>query len=134
MPHLPHRYVENETHRQKIAYSCPENPGGSPKLAVHFEADCDDEPLVSPAAASRLTVLLQQGAIDLGEISDAIRACPEFELIVLRMSESLALSLGTRVASIEDAVVILGKDQLYALVQTWSGGRASQDSVPKARG
>jgi HDOD domain-containing protein len=134
MPHFLHRSVGNETHRQKTARSAPDNPGGSPKLAIHFASEGDHEPLVSPAAASRLTVLLQQAAIDLGEISDAIRACPEFELVVLRVSESLALSLGTRVATIEDAVVILGKDQLYALVQTWSGGRASQGSIPEARG
>jgi hypothetical protein len=87
---------------------------------------------VSLAAALQLTVLLQQAAIDLGEISDAIRACPEFEVVVLRTSESLALSLGTRVASIEDAVVILGKDQLYTLVQTWSGGKSGPAIVPKA--
>jgi hypothetical protein len=134
MPHLLHRSVDHETHRQEIACSGPENSGGNPRLAVHFASDGDDKPLVSPAAASRLTVLLQQAAIDLGEISDAIRACPEFELVVLRVSESLALSLGTRVASIEDAVVILGKDQLYALVQTWSGGRASEAPISKARG
>jgi hypothetical protein len=131
MPHLLHRSAANEIHRQQIMCSGRDDTDGRSKVGVHLAKDSGEVPLVSLAAASQLMALLQQAAIDLGEISDAIRACPEFQVLVLRTSEPLALSLGTRVASIEDAVVILGKDQLYTLVETWSGGRSTPAIVPK---
>jgi hypothetical protein len=130
LPHLLHRPVHGEIRTQDVSSSGQAAVDAISNLPICFPVNSEQSPLVSPAAASQLTTLLAQTAIDLGEISDAIRACPEFELVVLRMSETLALSLGARVASIEEAVVILGKDHLNVLVQTWSGSRSSEP-VPK---
>jgi len=78
------------------------------------------------AAVARLNVLLEQATIDLGEISKAIRECPEFELLVLQTSDSLALSVGIPTLDIEDAVVVLGKNRLKILLRVWSSGHVTE--------
>ncbi len=70
----------------------------------------------------RLNSFLAEGAIDLRQISEAIRECPEFESILLRAGESASISSGTFITSVEEAVVILGKDRLRTLLLDWRDG------------
>lgn len=88
----------------------PENLSSRPLLTAPVSQDM----------ASRLGSLLDDAAMDLTQISDAIRACPEFEKLVLRRSNSLNLSIDTSIVRVEEAAVILGKDRLKILLETWS--------------
>lgn len=91
----------------------------------------EQTPWQPKAAVARLSVLLEQATIDLGEISTAIRVCPEFERLVLQTSDSLALSLGIPTPGIEDAVVVLGKDRLKILLRIWSSGHTLETGEEK---
>src|ERR1700723_3829723 len=86
----------------------------------HFSGWSSQSPTVSQNTASRLGSLLDDGAMDLAQISDAIRACPDFERLGLRRSNSLNLSFEPRIVNVEEAAVILGKDRLKVLLETWS--------------
>lgn len=80
------------------------------------------------AVAARLSVLLEQATIDLGEISTAIRMCPEFEQLVLHTSDSPGFSLGIPTPGIEDAVVVLGKNRLKILLGIWLSGHTLESA------
>jgi hypothetical protein len=70
----------------------------------------------------RLNSFLAEDAIDLRQISAAIRECPEFESFLLRAGKSASISAGTFITSVEEAVVILGKDRLRSLLIDWRDG------------
>ncbi len=76
----------------------------------------------SDEIGGRLNSLLGESAIDLRQISEAIRECPEFESFLLRAGKSASISAGTFITSVEEAVVILGKDRLRTLLLDWRDG------------
>jgi len=79
-----------------------------------------DTARVTPSAAMKLARLLSCDPLDLGCISDEIRAHPKLEVLVMRMATSLALSPNGSILSIEEAAVALGKNRLRVLVHMWS--------------
>ena len=122
---------------REVAETKPHKKGESPERSVRALASpahdvakpsvySEQTPWQPRAAIARLSVLLEQATIDLGEISTAIRVCPEFELLVLQTSDSLALSLGIPTPGIEDAVVVLGKNRLKILLRIWSSGHTPE--------
>jgi HDOD domain-containing protein len=127
MPHVLYRSADNAIRSRQNPGSGYADPSWAPNSSSVVRVQSGAGPNNAfPDVASRLSDLLSQTATDLGQISDAIRACPELELLLLQTSDSLALSLGTHVASIEEAVVILGKDQLNFLVRSWLGSRPNR--------
>jgi hypothetical protein len=123
MPNVLHRSAESAVRDRGNSSSGYSDPDWTPDFPSSSRTQSGKAPNAFPDVASQLSGLLSQTAIDLGQISDAIRACPELEILVLQTSDSLALALGTHVANIEEAVVILGKDQLNFLVRTWQESR-----------
>jgi len=67
-----------------------------------------------------LDALLTADLIDLRRVSEAIRQEPGFELLVMRLSASLALSPDVSPTTVEEAAVVLGTDRLRVLVYAWS--------------
>jgi hypothetical protein len=70
--------------------------------------------------AQRLTSLLGAAPVDLGHISREIRAHPDLEALVIRLSGLLVLSPEGSITSVEEAAVVLGTDRLRILVHAWS--------------
>jgi hypothetical protein len=120
MPHAVLNSPGSKARRQKTSYSRTAEescgftiPDSAPVAAAEPRA-------IGTDAVARLTALLEGHAIDLAEVSDAIRACPRFEALVLRASDSLALAPATLIGHVEQAIVILGKDRLQVLVRSWA--------------
>jgi hypothetical protein len=72
--------------------------------------------------------LLHADAVDLRDVGDAIRVHPGLESLVLELCEFLALSPGVPVASVEEAVIVLGTDRLRTVVHAWSDYQWSGDA------
>jgi hypothetical protein len=70
--------------------------------------------------AQRLTSLLGAAPVDLGHISREIRAHPDLEALVIRLSGLLVLSPEGSITSVEEAAVVLGTDRLRILIHAWS--------------
>lgn len=82
-----------------------------------------DPAAVTFSPAKELFRLLSCDPLDLGHISDEIRAHPDFEVLVMRMAASLAVSVEGSVSSVEEAAVALDKIRLRVLVHMWASLR-----------
>jgi HD-like signal output (HDOD) protein len=58
--------------------------------------------------------------VDLKRVSEAVRARPDLEALVLRLTDSLELSPDVPIATVEEAAVVLGRDRLRVLLHTWA--------------
>src|SRR5579863_7408043 len=107
--------------------SVPTNGGGSSSERVagsslDSHADSGKEHRSSAAdqaAVSKLSALLEADPVNLAEVGDTIRANPALESLILKLCESLALTLGVPVCSAEEAAIVLGRDRLRILVRAW---------------
>ena len=79
-------------------------------------------------AVSKLTMLLEADPLDLTHVGDAIRAHPDLESLILKVCDSLALTLGFPVCGAEEAAIVLGRDRLRILVRAWSARQFGESS------
>jgi HD-like signal output (HDOD) protein len=73
----------------------------------------------SPKTLSELDSLFCAQPVDLKQVSEAVRARPDLEALVLRLTDSLELSPDVPIATVEEAAVVLGRDRLRVLLHTW---------------
>jgi hypothetical protein len=110
-----------------------------PTLVGHADGQTNGDqgppvPFAGPAPdprdpAQRLTSLLGAAPVDLGHISREIRAHPDLEALVIRLSGLLVLSPEGSITSVEEAAVVLGTDRLRILVHAWSSLQNSDPTV-----
>ena len=81
---------------------------------------------------NRLTDLLVSAPIDLASIGDEIRRHPDLADLVLRLGVSLALSPDEPLATVEEAVVVLGTSRLRVVMELWSSAAARPKATASA--
>ena len=80
----------------------------------------DRPPVVIAELAEELENLLAASAVDLKRVSDAVRAHPDFEELILRRTVPFALSEEIPPATVEEAVVVLGTTRMRRLLHLWA--------------
>lgn len=73
-----------------------------------------------PAYVFELTTLLNTAPVDLRSVCRVIRTDPSLAAQVIRLCNSALLAAREKVSSIEDAVILLGRERLRTLVLTCS--------------
>lgn len=124
MPHVLDSRVTSKFERARKDFPSARRRGGTSGCTGVAEV-CDPQAGRAEEIRWRLNSFLAQSAIDLRQISETIRECPEFESFLLRAGTSASISSGTFITSVEEAVVILGKDRLRTLLLDWQGDKAS---------
>ncbi|HUO25920.1 MAG TPA: hypothetical protein VMU61_09640 [Candidatus Aquilonibacter sp.] len=107
-----------------------ETASSKPQLARVFSTFLDEEG-AAPASErlQRLTDLLLTNPVELGSICDEIRSHPAFEALVVRMTNSLALSPDAGSTTVEEAAIQLGVDRLRILATLWSEGTLAGEAA-----
>src|SRR5215831_11513890 len=71
-------------------------------------------------AQAHFSQLLFSNPIDLARVAAEVRSQPGLESLVMRLSASLVLSTDGPPATLEEAVVVLGTERLWILIDLWS--------------
>ena len=108
------RSTTQEQIGERILPQAAENRAARPSATIEHD-------IPAPADSLReLDSIFCAHTVDLRRVSDAVRARPDLEALVLRLTASLALSPELPIATVEEAAVVLGRDRLRVLVHTWA--------------
>jgi hypothetical protein len=99
------------------------------RAAQHSTPVENDVPAPSGELAE-LDSLFCAHTLDLRRVGDAVRVRPGLEALVLRLTDSLALSSDPPFATVEEAAVVLGRDRLRVLVHTWALLESAREKRP----
>ncbi|HKV06365.1 MAG TPA: HDOD domain-containing protein [Candidatus Acidoferrales bacterium] len=108
--------------------------GDTTKSAIGIDAT-ERSPAGDPRSAAKLVehlnAMLTASPVDLARISGEIRALPDLETLIMRLTPSLVLSPDSSITTLEEAAVVLGTARLRVLVYAWSlvtEARGTKDS------
>ena len=94
---------------------------GGPHGQTHVEPSARAAgPSPSPDPAALLTTLLSAAPVDLCRVSEAMRAHPDLQALVVKLACYLSFSPDTSGTTVEESVVVVGTDRLRVLVYLWS--------------